>query len=74
MKEIYLGRAGSISYGTNTPTSDEDFRGIFVADKKFIRTPFYKQNEYRHPDQKDSVSYELNKFMLLYTECNPNIL
>lgn len=74
MKEIYLGRAGSISYGTNTPTSDEDFRGIFVADKKFIRTPFYKQNEYRHPDQKDSVSYELNKFMQLYTECNPNIV
>lgn len=74
MKEIYLGRAGSHSYGTNTPTSDEDYRGIFVADQKFIRTPFYKQNEYRHPNQKDSVSYELNKFMSLYTECNPNIV
>jgi len=74
MKEIYLGRAGSISYGTNTPTSDEDYRGIFVADPKFIRTPFFKQNEYRHPDQKDSVSYELSKFMQLYTECNPNIV
>lgn len=74
MKEIYLGRAGSHSYGTNTPTSDEDYRGIFVADPKFIRTPFYKQNEYRHADQKDSVSYELNKFMSLYTECNPNIV
>lgn len=74
MKHIFLGKAGSHSYGTNTPTSDNDFRGLFVADPKFIRTPFFKVHQYSDPNEKDSTSYELNKFMQLYTECNPNIV
>lgn len=74
MKHIFLGRAGSHSYGTNTPTSDNDFRGLFVADPKFIRTPFFKVHQYSDPNEKDSTSYELNKFMQLYSECNPNIV
>lgn len=32
--------AGSKSYGTSMPTSDTDYRGIFMADKEFIITPF----------------------------------
>lgn len=74
MKHIFLGKAGSHSYGTNTATSDEDFRGIFVADKQFIRAPFVSMHEVNDTTQKDSKSYELNKFMKLYTECNPNIV
>ncbi len=71
---IYLGKAGSHSYGTNTPTSDEDFRGIFVASQEFLTTPFYSRNEYHDPSQKDHVSYELAKFVKLYTQGNPNIV
>lgn len=71
---IYLGKAGSHSYGTNTATSDEDFRGIFVASKEFLTTPFYSRNEYRDPSQKDHVSYEVAKFIKLYTQGNPNIV
>ncbi len=74
MKPIFLGKAGSHSYGTATEFSDNDFRGIFVAEQKYIRTPFFTQYEYRDPNEKDSVSYELNKFMQLYTDCNPNII
>lgn len=74
MQQFFLGRAGSHSYGTNTATSDNDYRGLFVASPEYIRTPFYKQYEYRDPNEKDSVCYELSKFMQLYTECNPNIV
>mgnify|MGYP000867359454 FL=1 len=74
MKTIFLGKAGSHSYGTNTATSDNDFRGIFLADPNFIRTPFYSINEFSDPNEKDSKSYELNKFMKLYSDCNPNIV
>lgn len=72
--QIFLGKAGSHSYGTNTATSDEDFRGIFVAEPQFIRTPFYKVNQITDTTAQDTLSYELNKFMQLYTECNPNIV
>ena len=71
--QIYLGRAGSHSYGTSTPSSDLDFRGIFVADPEYIRTPFYQINVQKDPNEMDSESYELNKFMTLYCDGNPNI-
>ena len=74
MKQIFLCKSGSHVYGTNTPASDDDYRGIFVADPKFIRTPYHNIYEYRDPNEKDSVSYELSKFMQLYTDCNPNIV
>ncbi len=72
--QIYLGKGGSHSYGTSTPTSDLDFRGIFVADPEFIRTPFYQIHVQKDPNEMDSESYELNKFVALYCDGNPNIL
>lgn len=72
--QIFLGRAGSHSYGTNTASSDEDFRGIFVADPKYIRTPFFQIHHLKDPNAMDSESYELNKFLSLYCDGNPNIL
>ncbi len=38
-------KAGSHAYGTQIETSDEDHRGIFVADPINIRTPFFKVEE-----------------------------
>lgn len=66
--------AGSIAYGTNTPTSDVDFRGIFVADKEFILSPFFNVGEASDTKEEDTKFYELNKFMKLYLDGNPNIL
>ena len=37
--------AGSKAYGTSLPTSDTDFRGIFVADPINVRTPFFPVRE-----------------------------
>lgn len=66
--------AGSIAYGTNLPTSDVDFRGIFVADPISIRTPFYNVYEVEDATEQDTKFYELNKFMQLALDCNPNVI
>lgn len=66
--------AGSHAYGTSTPTSDTDFRGIFLADKEFILTPFFTVNEVSDPNEEDTKYYELNNYMKLYLDANPNIL
>lgn len=66
--------AGSLSYGTNLPTSDVDIRGVFCANPVNIRTPFFPVREVNLPDQEDGKLHELSNFMQLYTQCNPNIL
>lgn len=66
--------AGSHAYGTNLPTSDVDFRGIFVADPVNIRTPFYPIREVSDQTEEDTKIYELTQFMKLCLECNPNII
>lgn len=66
--------AGSHAYGTSTPESDVDFRGIFLADKKFILTPFFNVREVNDPTEEDTKFFELNHFMELCVDANPNIL
>lgn len=66
--------AGSLAYGTNLPTSDTDFRGIFVADPINVRTPFFRIDEAKDTTEEDTVIYELNQFMRLAIECNPNVV
>ena len=65
--------AGSKAYGTNIATSDTDVRGIFTAPKKSILTPFYPVREVTGEGE-DCKYYELNNYMKLYLEMNPNIL
>lgn len=66
--------AGSQAYGTSTPQSDTDYRGIFLANKEFIMTPFYRVKEVSDVNEEDTKFYELNQYLQLYTEANPNIL
>ena len=66
--------AGSTAYGTSLPTSDVDFRGIFVADPLNIRTPFYHVEEVSDASEEDTKFYELNQFMKLAMDGNPNIM
>ena len=66
--------AGSLAYGTNLPTSDIDFRGIFVADPINIRTPFFKVGEATDTSEEDTKFYELSKFVELCVACNPNVV
>lgn len=66
--------AGSRAYGTALPTSDTDFRGVFVADPLNIRTPFYPIREVDDKSEEDTKFYELFQFMKLSLACNPNVV
>lgn len=66
--------AGSLSYGTNLPTSDVDFRGIFCGDPINILTPFYTVRECDDANEEDTKLYELAHFFKLCLDCNPNIV
>lgn len=76
MKENMLVKhyAGSIAYGTNLPTSDVDFRGIFCADPVNVRTPFYTVRESTDVEEEDTKLHELAHYMKLALDCNPNII
>lgn len=66
--------AGSLAYGTSLPTSDVDFRGIFVAHPINIRTPFFPVREVSDVEEEDTKIYELCQFMKLAVDCNPNVI
>lgn len=66
--------AGSLAYGTNLPTSDVDFRGIFCADPVNVRTPFFTVRESTDVEEEDTKLYELSHYMKLTLDCNPNVV
>lgn len=70
---VFLVRHGSHAYGTNTPTSDEDFKGIAIPPKQYFLGSMVKfeQAELKEPD---TVIYEIRKFFNLAADCNPNII
>lgn len=64
--------SGSVAYGTNTPTSDIDIRGVYIAELDDILNS-------RYPEQisdktNDTTYYELGRFLTLVGSNNPNIL
>lgn len=70
-----LVRHGSHAYGTNTATSDEDFKGIAIPTKKYFLGTMHRfeQAELKAPDP-DAVIYDIRKFFNLAADCNPNII
>lgn len=70
---IFETLAGSHSYGTNTPTSDIDKRGVFIAPKSHSMGCMFGIEQVEVPGE-DTVIYELAKFLKLAAECNPNII
>lgn len=65
---------GSHAYGMNTPTSDVDYRGIFFAPERSVRTPFFPIKEVSDTNEEDTKYHELTHFMKLVVDCNPNII
>lgn len=69
---IFSTIAGSHAYGTSTPESDRDIRGVFVQPlEDALKYGFVEQVS----DEKNDVTfYELGRFMHLVAGNNPNIL
>jgi predicted nucleotidyltransferase len=77
-RTIFLARHGSHAYGLNTPTSDEDFKGICIKPKEFYFGFLHNFEQHEHMGSKtdgiDKVVYSLDKFARLAADCNPSII
>lgn len=65
---------GSQAYGTSTPASDIDVKGLAIPPKEYFYgfTKNFEQAEGKDPY--DMVIYDLRKFLKLASDCNPNII
>lgn len=72
---VLLMRHGSHAYGTNTASSDEDFKGVAIPPKEYFfgSNLVFEQAELKAPDP-DAVIYSMKKFFNLAADCNPNII
>jgi uncharacterized protein len=84
-RTILIGLAGSHGYGLNRLESDYDYRGVFIAPKKYyLGLDKVEQKDAGWDSEpgifdflngeKDTVIYELKKFIQLLAGANPNIL
>ena len=71
--QIFRCKSGSHAYGTNTPASDIDERGVFIAPPKFSLGCLFNVEQVQISGE-DTEIYELAKFVRLATDCNPNII
>jgi len=69
---IYKVIAGSKAYGLDLPTSDTDIRGIFMLPNEYLLGNI--KCEQVNDTTNDIVYYELNRFIHLLKENNPNII
>lgn len=77
-RTILYARHGSHAYGLNTPTSDEDFKGICIKPRDYYTGFLFNFEQQEHMGSKsdgvDSVIYSIDKFARLAADCNPNII
>jgi len=73
-RTIFLTKHGSQAYGTSTPTSDLDVKGIAIPPKEILLgfAGTFEQAEIK--GDPDVVIYDLRKFLSLAADCNPNII
>ncbi len=83
--KILKGIIGSNLYGTNTPDSDKDYMGIFVADEEYyiglknveeVDESIIKKDESGKNTKEaiDKKYYEIRQFFKLAMQNNPNII
>lgn len=83
-RTIFVGLAGSHGYGLNRPESDYDYRGVFIAPKRYylgFDSIEQKDSGWNEPGifpfidgNEDTVIYELRKVIHLLAGANPNVL
>jgi uncharacterized protein len=71
-KPLLIVIRGSQAYGTNTPTSDTDYAGVYIQSQEDIFGVNYK--EQINDDKNDTVFYEVRRFLELVASNNPTIL
>lgn len=75
---IYLTVHGSRAYGTNTPTSDTDYKGVAIPPKEYLLGYAFNFEQTEELVSKghpyDKVVFDLQKFFKLAGDCNPNII
>ena len=71
-RPLYLVVRGSHAYGTNVPTSDIDYAGVFIQSLDDILGLKYKEQV--NDDSNDTVIYELRRFLSLLGTNNPTVL
>lgn len=73
-RTIFLTKHGSQAYGTATPTSDTDYKGVAVPPAQYFHgyTERFEQAEF-HGDP-DMVVFEVRKFIKLAADCNPSVI
>ena len=69
---LYRVIAGSKAYGLDLPTSDTDIRGIYLQANEYLLGNGYKEQV--NDKKNDIVYYELNRFVNLLSQNNPNII
>ncbi len=65
---------GSHAYGTSTPDSDFDIRGVCIPPKKYYTGYLHQFEHLERKEPNDLTVYELQKFCKLAADGNPNIL
>jgi predicted nucleotidyltransferase len=83
-RTIFVGLAGSHGYGLNRPESDYDYRGVFIAPKRYyLGFDSIEQKDSGWDESgifpfidgnEDTVIYELRKVIHLLAGANPNVL
>ena len=69
---LFKAIVGSKAYGLDTPTSDTDIRGIYLQPNEYLLALGYQE---QHSDAKNDITYyELNRFLQLLKNNNPNII
>jgi predicted nucleotidyltransferase len=71
---ILEGVTGSIAYGLDTETSDEDIKGIYVAPTSAVLSlPAFQPKETIDHTNPDWSYHEVGKFVALALKCNPTV-
>jgi len=66
--------AGSKMYGTSTPESDTDYRGIAIQEVRDLINPFSHFEQFIELQNEDRTIWNLDKFFGLASDNNPNII
>jgi len=71
MNTIFKAIVGSQSYGTSIPTSDVDYKGVYMQPNDELISFGYKE---QIEVGKDEVYYEVRRFLQLLQSANPTVL